>query len=85
MILSSGGSCLHWLGRGKKRRRRKRRGTGDIITGTVTIRKMNEDIRDGGEKITKGTRVADQSDGDGQTHIRDLHPQSGGETDLGHQ
>ena len=85
MILSSGGSCLHWLGRAKKRRRRKRRGTGDIITDTVTIRMTNEDIREGGEKMGKGTRVADQSDGDGQTHIRDLHRQSGGETDLVHR
>jgi hypothetical protein len=46
----------------------------------------NEDIRGGGERMAMATGAAELSIDDvGQTHIRDLHHQSGEETDLGHQ
>jgi hypothetical protein len=77
---------LHWPGREKKKRRRKRRSTGDITTDTATTRMTNEDIRGGVERMTMATGVPELSIDDvGQTHIRDLHHQSGEETDLGHQ
>jgi hypothetical protein len=76
---------LHWQGR-ERTRRRKRKRSGDITaitTDTVMTQMTNEVVRGGGEK-TIITGVADQSDDIGQIHIQDLHRPSGEETALHH-